>query len=181
MYDNTITASNKAKLKFRLRSAQKREAFLNGRSPNNRDFNCTHCKYPVTAERLIASVGNRNHCPYCLWSRHLDLYQAGDRLSACKEPMKAVALALKRTYKKYGTDHGELMIVHLCVDCGKVSANRIAGDDDQDKIWQIFEHSMNMDSYSRLRIESAGIHTLEEFDRPIVHTQLYGINLSCVA
>jgi hypothetical protein len=177
MYDTTITTKNKAKLKFRLRSAQKHEAFLNGRSPNNQDFNCTHCKYPVSAERLIAAVGNRNHCPYCLWSRHMDLHEAGDRLSACKEPMKAVALALKHRHKKYNSGYGELMLVHLCLDCGKVTANRIAADDAPDRLLQIFEHSMNMDSYLRLMIESAGIHPLDKSDRPIVHSQLYGINL----
>jgi hypothetical protein len=47
-------------------------------------------------------VRNRNHCPYCLWSRCLDLFRAGDRLSACKAPMQPVGLALKHTRKKYG-------------------------------------------------------------------------------
>jgi DNA-directed RNA polymerase subunit RPC12/RpoP len=177
MYDRTIAANKKSKQKIRLRTARYREAVLNGLNPNNQDFNCAHCKYPVSAERLVAAVSNRNHCPYCLWSRHMDLYKPGDRLSACKQPMHAVALTLKRTPKKYSWERGELMVVHICLDCGKVSANRIAADDDPDKLWIVFEQSIGLDEPSHRRIESAGIHPVTNNDRQIVQDQLYGIEI----
>ena len=36
---------------------------------NNPDFTCRHCRNFVSAARVLAGVGHRNHCPYCLWSR----------------------------------------------------------------------------------------------------------------
>ena len=47
-------------------------------------FTCIHCKREISSDPILSGVNNRNHCPYCLHSRHVDLYQAGDRLNACK-------------------------------------------------------------------------------------------------
>ena len=66
------------------------------------DFECGHCHQHVSAEPQQAGTRNRNHCPYCLWSKHVDLREAGDRLAACKGPMQPVGLTLKRGHKKYG-------------------------------------------------------------------------------
>ena len=96
----------------------------------NTDFKCRHCGSYISTARPLAGVGNRNHCPYCLWSRHLDLFEAGDRLAACKAPMRPVGLTLKNSRNKYArAASGELMLVHLCTDCSKISINRIAADD----------------------------------------------------
>lgn len=56
-----------------------------------------------------------------MWSRHLDLKTPGDRRSNCGARMKPIGLAFKQD--------GELMITHRCMRCGKISNNRIAGDD----------------------------------------------------
>ncbi|MHC1782221.1 MAG: RNHCP domain-containing protein [Anaerolineaceae bacterium] len=180
MYDKTIAANKKLKQKFRLRLAQKREDLLNGRNPANQDFKCAQCGNLVSAERLVAAVSNRNHCPYCLWSRHMDLNKPGDRLSACKQAMPAVALTLKRTRKKYSWELGELMVVHMCPDCGKVSANRIAADDDPEKLWSLFDQSIGLDESSCRRIESAGIHPVEADNYLVVQAQLFGIDLDAM-
>lgn len=177
MYDRTITTHKKSKQKIRLRLAQKREDLLNGRSPANQDFKCAQCGNPVSAERLVAAVGNRNHCPYCLWSRHMDLYKPGDRLSACKQIMQPVALTMKRTQKKYSWERGELMVVHMCRDCGKVLANRIAADDDPEELWSLFEKSIRLDEPSYRRIESAGIQPVTSKDHRSIKDQLFGIEL----
>jgi hypothetical protein len=50
----------------------------------------------------------------------------GDRKSECHGSMKPVGLTTKKD--------GEIMIVHRCEKCGKVSNNRIAGDDNTDTI-----------------------------------------------
>src|SRR5512138_335612 len=108
------------------------------------DFRCKHCHAYVSTDPLLSGVNNRNHCPYCLHSRHLDLHEAGDRLSACKGEMKPVALTVKRTHNKYGNggnSRGELMLVHQCVECGKISANRIAADDIADFVLEIYQCS----------------------------------------
>src|SRR5882672_8967504 len=106
------------------------------------DFECCHCRLRVSAEPLLSGVRNRNHCPYCLWSKHVDLAQAGDRLCACKGPMRPAGLSLKRTRKKYAPAQlGELMLVHRCAACGAHSLNRVAADDSPQRLWDVFEAS----------------------------------------
>ena len=38
------------------------------------DFQCNHCKNYVSANMAFSEVINRNHCPYCLHSKHVDLH-----------------------------------------------------------------------------------------------------------
>jgi hypothetical protein len=109
------------------------------------DFTCCHCRLGVSAEPRLSGVRNRNHCPYCLWSKHLDLQAAGDRLCACKAPKRPAGLSFKRLRKKYapaGQPRGELMLVHHCAACGSVSLNRIAADDSPASLWEVFEASL---------------------------------------
>ncbi len=139
------------------------------------DFRCKHCHNYVSTDPLLSGVNNRNHCPYCLYSRHMDLYKAGDRLSACKAEMKPVGLALKRTNKKYGSRQGELMMIHQCVECGSVSINRIAADDDNETILAIFNGSLHLDPIAGSRISQSGIQALQAADLGLVRARLYGI------
>ncbi len=134
----------------------------------NADFTCKHCRRYVSSNLLLAGVRNRNHCPYCLWSRHLDLWQAGDRLSACKGAMRPVALTLKATRKKYAPGRGELMLVHRCEECGRLSLNRIAADDDAEIVISLVEHPL------RLGAEADGIILLSPGEREVVLRQLFG-------
>ena len=80
----------------------------------NQGFTCEKCGTRVLA---LARGGFRNHCPTCLWSKHVDCVP-GDRGAACKglmEPTRVEADA-KRGW----------MIVHRCVRCGAVRRNRAA-------------------------------------------------------
>ncbi|QQE13878.1 RNHCP domain-containing protein [Planctomycetota bacterium] len=86
----------------------------------NKDFYCTHCKQPIQATAY--GTKHRNHCPYCLWSKHVDEHP-GDRNSACHGGMRPIAVETKHD--------GEWAIVHRCESCGEIKANRIAGDDDE--------------------------------------------------
>jgi hypothetical protein len=83
-------------------------------------FTCIVCR------AVVPSVGfgtrHRNHCPRCLWSRHLD-EQPGDRACACREPMEPIAIEVRRD--------GEWAIVHRCTGCAALKVNRIAGDDQE--------------------------------------------------
>jgi hypothetical protein len=138
------------------------------------DFQCKHCRQFITTDPSISGVNNRNHCPYCLWSRHMDLETAGDRLSACKGLMQPVGLTLKESHKKYNRQHGELMIIHHCTECGKLSINRIAADDLNETLLQVFEASIHLNLGLRQQIQQSGIHLLNAADESVVHARLYG-------
>ena len=140
------------------------------------DFECAHCGYIVSSAHWLSGVNNRNHCPYCLWSRHLDLYVAGDRLSACKAPMRPVALTCKRNRNKYASGHGELMLVHQCVDCDNVSINRIAADDDTETLLEVFDTSLTLPVRTRDLILSNGIKILHQGALPVLQLQIFGEN-----
>jgi len=138
------------------------------------DFQCAHCGHIVSSAHWLSGVNNRNHCPYCLWSRHLDLYAAGDRLSACKATMQPVALTSKRSRDKYGNGGGELMLVHLCTHCGGISINRIAADDDADTLLEVFNASLALPTRTRKLLLESGINILSVENLPLVQLQLFG-------
>jgi hypothetical protein len=165
---------SRAKDKMKLRLAGGSSA-RRGTWQDQSGFVCRQCSGYVVAERAIAGVRNRNHCPYCLWSRCLDLFQPGDRLSACKAPMQPVGLALKRRRQKYGpAAGGELMLVHVCSECRRISANRIAADDDPQQIYWLYEKSLLM---SRTEIDSicaGGVQLLDSSFENVVRFQLFG-------
>lgn len=138
------------------------------------DFRCAHCRASVSSAPLLSGVNNRNHCPYCLWSCHLDLYAVGDRLSACKAPMKPVGLTMKKSRNKYQSEaRGELMLIHECAECKALSINRIAADDDSETILSVFEESLLLDRKMHIALVRHGIVTLQAEDRQIVYSQLY--------
>lgn len=139
------------------------------------DFRCAQCGAYVSSAHFLSGVNNRNHCPYCLWSCHLDLFAAGDRLSACKAPMRPIGLTLKRNRNKYQPDvGGELMLIHECVECKSLSINRIAADDDSGIVMAIFEGSLCLDQQTNVLCQQNGIVVLRAEHREIVSVQLYG-------
>jgi rubrerythrin len=96
------------------------------RRAQNQGFVCDHCGATV---KPLTNGGYRNHCPVCLYSKHVDLVP-GDRASACHGSMPPVGL-------EHRSGKG-LVIVHRCQRCGFARANRIAIDtaqpDDLDAI-----------------------------------------------
>lgn len=97
-------------------------------------------------------------------------------MSACKAVMKPIALAMKPSRNKYACcDRGELMLVHRCGDCSKLSINRIAADDQPMMIEQIFRTSLVMDVITRDDLDHAQIHTLRADDEAMLYSQLYGL------
>ena len=61
----------------------------------------------------------RNHCPRCLWSKHVD-NEPGDRAAACRGLMRPKRI-------EHRSSKG-LMIVHRCTACGFIRPNRVADD-----------------------------------------------------
>ena len=80
------------------------------------DFVCGHCGYEV------AGNGYTNHCPKCLWSRHVDEYP-GDRANGCLGMMEPIRFIL---------DKGEHILIHRCIRCEKEKKNRMSEDDDRE-------------------------------------------------
>lgn len=134
-------------------------------------FNCKHCGAYVSSSMGLSGVLNRNHCPYCLWSKHVDLYQSGDRLCACKGKMRPVGVTFKREKKKYGSGLGELQLIHRCTDCSGLSINRIAADDDAELIWEIYLGSNLANS---AELETAGIIPAGAAEKELVYGRLFG-------
>jgi hypothetical protein len=139
------------------------------------DFKCSHCHVIVSSAHVLSGVNNRNHCPYCLWSCHLDLYAAGDRLSACKAPMKPIGLSMKTGRNKYQREaRGELMLIHQCTECKSLSINRIAADDDSETVLAVFQESLALGHQMQILCQENGIVMLKAEDSRLVQTQLYG-------
>ena len=86
-------------------------------------FICEHCQKKVNP--LVYS--SRDHCPYCLYSKHVDI-NPGDRKNSCKGLLKPIEIEkFKDTYK----------IIYECEKCKEKHKNIIAKDDDIDIIIQI--------------------------------------------
>jgi len=82
---------------------------------------------------------------------------------------------LKHTPKRYGEENqGELMLIHCCAGCVKLSINRVAADDNAAGIYSLFLRSQTMEDGLKTRLYSEGIVPLEARDLTRVHTQLFG-------
>jgi hypothetical protein len=139
------------------------------------DFRCAHCHVIVSSTHMLSGVNNRNHCPYCLWSCHLDLFAAGDRLSACKALMRPIGLTMKKGRNKYQREpRGELMLIHECDECKALSINRIAADDDPGTVTAVFQESFTLGRQIQAICREQGIVILSTEDTEVVHIQLYG-------
>ncbi len=144
-------------------------------SESKDEFKCTNCGSMVSLNREVSGVNNRNHCPYCLWSRHLDLRKAGDRQSTCRGRMEPLGLTVKHTLKRYQTEkQGELMLIHRCAACGKLSINRVAGDDNTIMLNDLFVRSQDMPPALLEGLSAQGILPLGARDFTLVHSQLFG-------
>ena len=94
---------------------QKRKHFIKIKE----DFVCEHCG------AKIKGSGYTNHCPDCLWSKHVDKKVPGDRLSECQGMMRPIGSEYKS---------GQWNIYHECEKCGKVFKNKTSPSDNMDKL-----------------------------------------------
>lgn len=138
-----------------------------------KQFRCQNCGLLVSTDPELAGVNNRNHCPNCLWSKHVDLNKAGDRKATCQARMQPLALTMKQTHKKFAAT-GELMLIHRCTACGKLSINRIAADDSAGQLYRLYRASFEMEDSLRDRLNGQGIRPLDAADLTTVFSQLFG-------
>jgi len=87
-------------------------------APCDESFTCKNCGEFVLPEG--AATKHRNHCPKCLVSAHVDI-NPGDRASVCGSSMDPISVWVRK--------NGEWAIIHRCRNCGEISSNRIAADD----------------------------------------------------
>ena len=90
--------------------------------------------------------------------------------------MKPIGLRFKNIEHNPFTGRvgGELMIVHLCLNCGRISCNRIAGDDNSYVVACLLEVPNKLNTEITKRLASLGIRLLTQKDKPEVLTTLYG-------
>lgn len=69
---------------------------------NKEDFICDHCNAEVIGS------GYTNHCPECLWSRHVDV-EPGDRAEKCGGAMQPIRIE---------GSSPDYRLVHRCERCG---------------------------------------------------------------
>lgn len=146
----------------------KREAKAGG-------LRCSHCHEWISTNESIGTV-HRNHCPYCLWSKHVDQETPGDRSSKCQAGMEPIGLTFKHEgWDKKGTlKQGEIMLIHQCAQCERVSINRVAGDDSPSEILTVLERSAGLEKGIKKRLEEEELRLLTEEDRSKIAEQLYG-------
>ena len=82
------------------------------------DFICAHCG------KNIKGNGYTDHCPICLWSKHVDI-NPGDRRASCQGLMKPIGVEIKN--KKY-------IIHYRCLKCGFQHQVKASSGDNLDKI-----------------------------------------------
>jgi len=91
--------------------------------------------------------------------------------------MKPTGLTMKKGRNKYRFESGgELMLIHECRECGSLSINRIAADDDSESILEVFNASLQNNYQLRPRSEADGIIMLGREDGELVRRQLFGQN-----
>lgn len=107
-----------------MSKTQRRRSATQRRASRSQDFRCRHCGQLVGP--TVSGGKHRNHCPFCLYSRHVDGDRPGDRAGDCRGLMAPAGA--------YPRPNGEYVVVHRCLACDFERHNRIAADDDFDLV-----------------------------------------------
>lgn len=100
--------------KYKVNS-EKKNFIVREREP----FTCGNCGEELMGGRYV------NHCPRCLWSKHVDDRIPGDRSSLCGGLMKPIGVKQKGS---------KWRITHECVECQKEMIVDSHPDDNFDEI-----------------------------------------------
>lgn len=110
--------------------------------PREESFVCRVCGKTVVPAG--AGSDHRNHCPYCLSSRHLDV-EPGDRAADCGGVMEPIAVWVRR--------NGEWALIHRCKACGTLRSNRVAADDNPMKLLSLAMKPVSSPPFPLERLE----------------------------
>jgi hypothetical protein len=86
------------------------------RNTENAGFTCDHCGSEVVP---LTNGSYRNHCPLCLYSKHVDL-KPGDRQNDCGGLMRPIGFRHK--------GGKGIQLIHQCLLCGVERVNRVSRD-----------------------------------------------------
>ena len=84
------------------------------RAIQNVGFICMQCGKEVLP---LTNGSYRNHCPRCLYSKHVD-ERPGDRRNLCHGLMKPIGL-------RFNSKKG-YQLIHKCTRCGEIKVNKAA-------------------------------------------------------
>lgn len=93
---------------------------------NDSSFICQNCNREVKPLKY----SSRNHCPYCLYSLHVDNFP-GDRENECRGLMKPIEVQFNKKGK---------VLVHKCTKCNAVKKNICAEDDSESELLKIMRN-----------------------------------------
>ena len=82
------------------------------------NFKCEMCG------REVVGDGYTNHCPKCLWSKHVDI-NPGDRASECHGMMKPINVEAQ---------HGETLLTYRCEKCGFLRRKKAEKNDNFEEV-----------------------------------------------
>ena len=82
------------------------------------NFICDNCDANITGS------GYTNHCPQCLWSKHVD-ENPGDRASLCRGLMEPISVSVSS---------GAYRVLHRCKRCGFIRPQNAAENDNIERL-----------------------------------------------
>ena len=85
------------------------------------DFVCGHC------EHKVRGTGYTDHCPRCLWGKHVDI-KPGDRASECMGSLRPISASYAR---------GSYTIVYRCEKCKMIKRVKAAAEDDSEELLRL--------------------------------------------
>jgi|SRR3989344_55071 len=97
------------------------------------DFRCSNCHEMVPG--VASGSGHRNHCPSCLFSKHVDI-SPGIRAAAitCGARMEPGEIRVEKN---------DVQIRHHCLGCGHDKWNRIVPDDNAELLLRLPHPSLS--------------------------------------
>lgn len=90
------------------------------------NFICEQCGFEVIGD------GYTDHCPKCLWGKHVDEEIPGDRASTCRGMMEPTSAEFKIFNLKF-------KIKYKCTKCRHVFNVREGEGDDRDKLINLIQ------------------------------------------
>lgn len=88
------------------------------------NFVCESCGFEVTGD------GYTDHCPKCLWGKHVDDKIPGDRASECRGRMEPVET-------KFKISNFQFLIKYRCTKCGHEFQVRSSESDDKEELMKL--------------------------------------------
>jgi len=91
------------------------------------DFKCENCG------EFVKGDGYTNHCPECLYSKHVD-NNPGDRANECGGLMKPIDAFFKKQ---------EWLLRQECQKCGEIMTIRVRDEDNKKTLEKVIENKIS--------------------------------------